>query len=415
MANIKIGNTVYNNVETIKVQNAEKEGTYIKFKPVVETPITSSVSAFNIDLQLVIKEQVTVQSTLGGGDGDYAASINGTDISTASINTNILTVVSNYPGDSGSITASVDVTSGSQSLSIPLNISYQTCLTGDTMITMYDGSQKRIDEIELGEEVLSLDENGNMCPGYVYYADSHCTKFGKHYDRFVFSDGTELKIVHRHRFFNMNEQKFVHLDNWYEGDSAYKLDGSTVTLIEKHLRDYEGDIPHYTIFCEHNTYFANGILCGNRFSDPVRLDNGISTYSVGGEVYMPIILKLPETFSNYTDAWLDSKTLDLMLTKDGKTINYYQVGYSDCYGAIYKKTDDNWDLDHIESFWEKICDLSKESGTKNVNGKDFDCVIIYAKRVIRQSPIAVYSSEENYSNSSGGGISIQYSNPSITT
>lgn len=60
MANIKIGNTVYNNVETIKVQNAEKEGTYIKFKPVVETPITSSVSAFNIDLQLAIKEQVAV-------------------------------------------------------------------------------------------------------------------------------------------------------------------------------------------------------------------------------------------------------------------------------------------------------------------------------------------------------------------
>lgn len=412
MANIKIGNTTYNNVETIKVQNADKAGEYIEFKVIVETPITSSVSAFNVDLQMNDKESVTLQSTLGGGNGTYSATVNGTDISTANVTSNILQVISNYSSGDGSVTACVDVTSGSQSLSIPLNITYQTCLTGDTMIAMFDGSQKRIDEIELGDIVLSLDENGNMCPGYVYYADSHCTKLGKHYDRFVFSDGTELKIVHRHRFFNMNEQKFVHLDNWYEGDSAYKLDGSTVSLTEKHLRDYEGDIPHYTIFCEHNTYFANGILCGNRFSDPVRLDNGISTYSAGGEAYMPIMLKLPETFSNYTDAWLDSKTLDLMLTKDGKTINYYQIGYSDCYGTIYKKTDDNWDLDHIESSWEKICDLSKESETKNVNGKDFNCVIIYVKRPIRQSPITIYSMEKNSSNSSG--VSVLRAGPSVS-
>ena len=343
-------------------------------------------------MKLNYRNSQTLQSTLGGGNGTYAATC---DVADASVNGSTLSV---YSDASDSMSGNVTVTSGSKSLQIPVNINYETCLTGDTMIAMFDGTEKRIDQIELGDLVLSLDSNGNKVPGYVYYCDSHCNKMGKHYDRFVFSDDTELKIVHRHRFYNMNEKKFVHLDLWYEGDTAYKLDGTTPELTEVHLRDYEGEIPHFTLFCEHNTYFANGILCGNRYSDLVMFSNGRrKARSVTNAEYMPILLQLPETFCGYTDAWLDQTTLDLMFVKDGKTINYYQIGYSDMYGACYKKTDDNYDVDHIESTWEKACDLPKESGSNSVAGKEFDCVIIYAKRAIRQSAVSLAD------DTSGGG------------
>lgn len=370
----------------------------VRWGGVTETDITSTVSAFNLDLKLNYQNSQTLQSTLGGGNGTYAATC---DVADATVSGSTLSV---YSDATDSMSGNVTVTSGSKSLQIPVNISYETCLTGDTMIAMFDGTEKRIYQIELGDLVLSLDSNGNKVPGYVYYCDSHCNKMGKHYDRFVFSDGTELKIVHRHRFYNMNEKKFVHLDLWYEGDTAYKLDGTTPELTEVHLRDYEGEIPHFTLFCEHNTYFANGILCGNRYSDLVMFSNGRrKARSVTNTEYMPILLQLPETFSGYTDAWLDETTLDLMLVKDGKTINYYQIGYSDTYGACYKKTDDNYDIDHIESTWEKVCDLPKESGTNSVNGKEFDCVIIYAKRAVRQSDVSAISLADN---ASGGGTEL---------
>lgn len=301
-----------------------------------------------------------------------------------------------YSDATSSVITNVIVTSGSKSLTIPVNVEYKLCLTADTLITMFDGTTKRIDQIELGDLVLSLDKDGNKVPGYVYYCDSHCNHMGKHYDRFVFEDGTELKIVHRHRFYNMNEKKFVHLDLWYAGDEAYKLDGTTTALKETHLRDYEGEIPHYTLFCEHNTYFANGLLCGNRFSDPVDFNRGVATFSVDRKMYYPIILTLPEVFSDYKDMWLDTATKDLMLKKsDGTVINYYQVGYDDSYAAAYKKPSDDAaiDLDTIESTYEKVAEIPHEAGSDCVDGKSFDIVVIYVKRTARDNGIAVQSSD----------------------
>lgn len=376
-----------------------------------ETKLESTVSAFNIDLKQNERESVNMQSILSGGDGAYNATVNGTSWATSSVDNRTLNVLARF-SDGGTVKAAIDVTSGSQKISIPLNITAEYCLTGDTMITMYNGTQKRIDKIELGDLVLSLNEEGKRVPGYVYYCDSHCNNVGKHYDRFVFDDDTELKVVHRHRFYNMEEQKFVHIDLWYEGDRAYKIDGTKPRLKDIHLKEYEGDVPHYTIFCEHNTYFANGILCGNRFSDPVNF-NQISTFSIDNEEYYPIILMLPETFNGYKDCWIDSDTRDLMLRTDkNELLNYYQIGYTDNYGAIYKKPSDTVgsSIDEIETEWIKVCDLPHESGGNCISGEDFDAVVIYIKRPARSNSISLLSNEEV--SKKGGGYSI-LSVPSI--
>lgn len=271
-------------------------------------------------------------------------------------------------------------------------IQYITCLTGDTLITMYDGTQKRIDQIQRGEYVLSIDSEGNEVPGYVYYSDSDMNKTHNHYDRFVFSDGTEVKVIHRHRFYNMEEQAMVHLDQWYIGDHALKQNGDIVELTEIHLRDYEGDpINHYTIFCDHNTYFANGILCGNRFSDELKLGEPAAVDADGNEIppetaYYPILCCLPSTFEGYSDAWIDDETKDFMLVKDGRQTNYYQIGYDDSYGVLYQMPEGaerTTDANTILNEWTKVAAITHEHIEGNIEGLKFDAMLFYVRRTVR--------------------------------
>lgn len=379
------------------------------------------------DTQPGIVSGETVTAKISGGtapytakftqkSGNYSYSDNDTKVASAlasryyivcSVVDDILSVTSydsstfSYLGGDWEI---VITDANGSTISATTSFIFETCFTGDSLITMADGTQKRIDQIQRGDYVLSMDENGEFVPGYVYYSDSDANKTHTHYDRFVFSDGTEVKVVHRHRFYNMEEQKFVHLDAWYIGDHALKENGDIVELTEKHLRDYEGDpINHYTIFCKHNIYFANGIMCGNRFSEPVLLGEPATVDADGNIVeepkaYYPIQLNLPKTFSGYTDAWIDDTTKDLMLMKDGRTINYYQIGYDNSYGAFYKRPDgvtEN-DYDDIINNWEKICELTHEHVEGNLTGKEFDVIIVYIERVMRNGTSSV-------SDDSGGG------------
>lgn len=148
---------------------------------------------------------------------------------------------------------------------------YITCLTGDTLITMADNSQKQIKDVQIGDYVLSLNENGEKVSSKVYYSDANEYKTASYYDLFTFSDGTEIKVVRRHRFYNNRTQSFIHLDEFEVGDKTYKEDGTWVALIDKKYKAKEGVIRHFTIFCEHNTYFANGLLAGNKYSDKLIL------------------------------------------------------------------------------------------------------------------------------------------------
>lgn len=148
---------------------------------------------------------------------------------------------------------------------------YVTCLTGDTLITMADNSQKQIKNVQIGDCVLSLNENGEKVSSKVYYSDANEYKTASYYDLFIFSDGTEIKVVRRHRFYNNRTQSFIHLDEFEVGDKTYKEDGTWVALIDKKYKAEAGVIRHFTIFCEHNTYFANGLLAGNKYSDKLIL------------------------------------------------------------------------------------------------------------------------------------------------
>ena len=144
------------------------------------------------------------------------------------------------------------------------------CLTGDTLITMHDGSQKQIKDIVAGEEVLSYNpETMSLESDTVTYSDSNLNKSYCKYTVYTLSDGTEIKTVHRHRFYNVEKQAMVYMDKWNIGEHFIKIDGTTPYLVSSKV--VEEEINHYTIFTEHQNYFANGMLSGNRHTKQMNL------------------------------------------------------------------------------------------------------------------------------------------------
>ena len=140
-----------------------------------------------------------------------------------------------------------------------------TCLTGDTLITLADGTTKRIDTITLADRVLAYNpETMTLEADEITRCDSDKIKTYGEYDIWTFDDDTVVKTVHRHRFYNVERNAMVYMDEWNIGDHAIKMDGTKVALVN-HVNVQE-EVRHYTIFTKHQNYFVNGLLSGNRYT-----------------------------------------------------------------------------------------------------------------------------------------------------
>lgn len=138
------------------------------------------------------------------------------------------------------------------------------CLTGDTLVTMADDSKKRIDEIELGEYVLSFDWGTlERVPRKVIFTDKDYHHKFTEYDVWSFDNGTVVKTVHPHEFYNVEAKRFMYMTDWKIGDHAMCEDG-TITRLISHETVTE-EVEHFKITLEGSTnFFANGLLTGDR-------------------------------------------------------------------------------------------------------------------------------------------------------
>lgn len=139
------------------------------------------------------------------------------------------------------------------------------CLTGDMLITLADGTTKRIDAITLADKVLAYNpETMALEADEIIRCDSDKIKTHSEYDVWTFDDGTIIKTVHRHRFYNVERNAMVYMDEWKIGEHGRRRDGVLVTLISH--ENVEETVNHYTIFTKNQNYFANGLLSGNRYT-----------------------------------------------------------------------------------------------------------------------------------------------------
>ena len=149
-----------------------------------------------------------------------------------------------------------------------------TCLTGDTMVTMADGTCKRLDEIEVGDKVLCMNPDTlEQTEDVVVYTDKNAPDYDKtsdFYDYWEFSDGSIEKTCVHHRFYNVESQSFKYINEWKLGEHSINQKGEVVELIKHEV--VKRIVRHYKISTEkYYNYYANNLLTGSRRTVNIKL------------------------------------------------------------------------------------------------------------------------------------------------
>ena len=152
-----------------------------------------------------------------------------------------------------------------------LYISECDCLLKGTIITMSNGSLKEISTINVGDKVLSINpETGEQEEDEVIYSDGTEKKYADSYDLWEFENNYQVRTTHHHRFYNVERQAFVYMDEFNIGEHTIDEKGNQIALL-KHT-NLVRQARHFTIATKKwNNYFANGMLCGNRKSSEIHL------------------------------------------------------------------------------------------------------------------------------------------------
>ena len=148
-----------------------------------------------------------------------------------------------------------------------------SCLSPDTLILMDDGTNRPLSDVRVGDRVSCIDPETGLRSWDEVVSVSSGT--GLATDVWTFDDGSEVRTVGRHRFWNEALGEFMYLEAWNMGESAMRSDGGKAHLVG-HSR-VEGTASHMTLFTrKYNNYFAGGLLAGNRRSQRLSLEGGKS-------------------------------------------------------------------------------------------------------------------------------------------
>lgn len=102
------------------------------------------------------------------------------------------------------------------------------CITGDTLISLYDGRKKRADELTFDDDLLVFDHykgvftHAKMFFNYHANEDNTVTNYILH---LLFEDGQEIKVHVDHGFFDLDLNKYVYInkENYKEFIGHYFL------------------------------------------------------------------------------------------------------------------------------------------------------------------------------------------------
>lgn len=149
------------------------------------------------------------------------------------------------------------------------NMYAQPCFVEGTLITLADGTQKKVEDINYGDEVLCYDFNeGKQTTAPIEFVMKKMQS--NFYYKVSLSDGTELKLVgsngKSHRLYNITKEAFIYPQDFEENDYTLKQDGTiaTISSIEK----VEEKVNFYNISSkDHINVYAEGVLTSNRLSN----------------------------------------------------------------------------------------------------------------------------------------------------
>ena len=152
---------------------------------------------------------------------------------------------------------------------------YTPCFVEGTLITMANGTQKKVEDIEYGDKVLCYDfEKGEQTTSYIDWMIPKQT--ATQYWKITLSDGTILKLVgangKSHRLYNVTKQSFIYPQDFKENDYALKENGTLVTISS--IEKIEEKVNFYNISSkDHINVYAENVLTSNRLNNRFEIKN----------------------------------------------------------------------------------------------------------------------------------------------
>lgn len=144
-----------------------------------------------------------------------------------------------------------------------------SCITPDTLITLADGTQKRVDSLTGDEQLLVWNlETGKYDTAPIVFVDSE-EEAEYEIIHLYFSDGSDVKVISEHGFFDVNLGKYVYIDaNNYADYIGHKFvkEGKIArntwktAKLEKVVLEKEVTTAWSPVTFEHLCYYTNGML-----------------------------------------------------------------------------------------------------------------------------------------------------------
>ena len=139
------------------------------------------------------------------------------------------------------------------------------CVTPDTLITLADGTQMRVDALTGIEMLLVWNlETGKLDSAPILFIDSD-PESEFEVIHLYFSDGTDVKTIYEHGFWDYDLNRYVYLDRNaadYIGHSFAKQNGETLekVLLVDVVIETEVTTAWSPVTAGHLCYFVNGML-----------------------------------------------------------------------------------------------------------------------------------------------------------
>lgn len=139
----------------------------------------------------------------------------------------------------------------------------ETCVAEGTLITMSDFSTKPVENLQVGDEVLSYDViNGTQTTAIIL--DNNQTGSDTNYTLYTFSDASSLLVYGIHDVYDNFKQFPRDITNWDIDDVGLNVNNEEIQLIDSAKFSITGGRRHFNPITSNCLYYANGILCGHK-------------------------------------------------------------------------------------------------------------------------------------------------------
>jgi hypothetical protein len=141
------------------------------------------------------------------------------------------------------------------------------CLAAGTLVTLGDGTRKRIEDVVYDDSLLVWDfDSGQFAVSRPLWIKR--PEVASQYNLLTFSDGSTLRTIVQHRIFNKEAGRFTYpmTEDTPIGTTTFNASGAEVTLVSKEIVREEVEY-HNIITDQHFNLFADSVLTSCRLNN----------------------------------------------------------------------------------------------------------------------------------------------------